>query len=731
LVLWPCEQGLDTLDEHHHHEMFNMIAFKMFDRTLSAGMRRHAWRAGLAFTAAALLAACGGDSETPEPTPQYTLSVSANGSGSVSSQPLGVQCGSTCSADFDAGTTVTLTASAAPGQVFSAWGGDCIGTAATCTVTMDAAHTVTAGFAPPPATSAALTVSVVGGGTVRSQPAGIDCGTACSATYAIDTRVALSATPDTGQVFSGWGGACTGAGAICTVTMNQARSVGATFATAPAVQRTLSVTPTGNGTVRSLPVGIDCGSSCSAGFGEGASVVLSATPAAGQRFAGWSGACTGADAICALTLSQDLSVGAAFTVAPAAPIWQTPLLLENSNDFNVSNRLLAASSPNGDAIVMWEQSDGTPDGNTRKLFARRYVSGQGWGAAAAVPGLSASSDSQVLIEGKLLMDAAGTATWLRPNLETRRFSAAGWSPPFLPPPRTGGLLSAAAIDASGAITALISGSDVYVNKLPANANSWLDWVGIDASGTLPAQAADLAIGVDGTAIAIWRERNPGDANYSIKAARYVPQAGGWQTPVSIDASFDNVSPETPPRVAADAAGNAIAVWHQGNSLYYNVFSVTGGWGTAVQVDANAVDSIFTAEVRIVMTPAGRAVVTWRSGLFGLKSMQYAPGAGFSAPVLVNGYTSYTQLGQDAEGNAVVVYVSPDRWPNPTTGSDVYSRRLTWGGAWSDAVAIEPLDGLGASAVAAFNSEGAGAAAWVRGDVAGTSARRSLWVNLLR
>ncbi|MEZ0238154.1 MAG: hypothetical protein ACAH06_08835 [Methylophilaceae bacterium] len=430
-------------------------------------------------------------------------------------------------------------------------------------------------------------------------------------------------------------------------------------------------------------------------------------------------------------MSANRSVGATFSAAPAAPTWQTPQLLESNNDFNVASRVLTAVSPAGDAVVMWEQSDGTPDGNTRRVYSRRYVAGQGWNAAVVVPGVSTSSSSVALLEGRLLMDGAGTATWLRPNLETRRFTtASGWSSPFVPPARSGGLLSAAVMDATGAIGVVISGQDVYNISLPGNANSWLAWARVDASGSLDAKDADVALSADGTAMAVWRERNPGDANYSIKAARYAT-AGGWQSPQTIDASFDNVSPETLPRVAMDAAGNAIAVWHQGDSLYYNVFSATGGWGTAVQVDTNAVNSNFTAQIGLVMTSSGRAVVTWRSGIFAVKSMQYTPGSGFSAPAVVNSYGADSHLGQDADGNAVIVYVAPDRWPNPTTGSDVYSRRLNWGGTWSDALPIEPQDGLGADAYAGFNRAGQGVAAWIRGDVAGSSARKSLWVNLLR
>src|SRR5262245_46419032 len=50
---------------------------------------------------------------------------------------------------------------------------------------------------------------------------------------------------------------------------------------------------TGSGTVTSSPAGIQCGSTCSAPFRSGATVTLTASPAAGSVFAGWSGAITG------------------------------------------------------------------------------------------------------------------------------------------------------------------------------------------------------------------------------------------------------------------------------------------------------------------------------------------------------------------------------------------------------------------------------------------------------
>jgi hypothetical protein len=67
----------------------------------------------------------------------------------------------------------------------------------------------------------------------------------------------------------------------------------------------------GAGTVTSLPARIDCGSTCSGEFFEGITVTLTATPASGSRFAGWSGACLGAGT-CAVEIGESQSVNAEF-----------------------------------------------------------------------------------------------------------------------------------------------------------------------------------------------------------------------------------------------------------------------------------------------------------------------------------------------------------------------------------------------------------------------------------
>lgn len=67
-----------------------------------------------------------------------------------------------------------------------------------------------------------------GGGTVTSDPNGINCGTSCAQALTNGVMVSLSAAPDQQSSFSGWSGACSGNGA-CDVVINGIDSVTATF----------------------------------------------------------------------------------------------------------------------------------------------------------------------------------------------------------------------------------------------------------------------------------------------------------------------------------------------------------------------------------------------------------------------------------------------------------------------------------------------------------------------
>jgi hypothetical protein len=156
---------------------------------------------------------------------QLTLNVDASrASGTVVSTPAGLSCPGTCTAKFDKGSTVTLTARPGTGSRLEAWGGACSGSGA-CSVTADQAKTVTAAFG---VGGRRLTASVSGKGKIVSSPAGLSCPSRCTAQFAADTTVRLRALPAKGYRLSGWSGACKGRTG-CSVTLNADAKVRATF----------------------------------------------------------------------------------------------------------------------------------------------------------------------------------------------------------------------------------------------------------------------------------------------------------------------------------------------------------------------------------------------------------------------------------------------------------------------------------------------------------------------
>jgi hypothetical protein len=84
----------------------------------------------------------------PVDEPRQTLTVTRIGNARITSSPAGIDCGEICSAEFELGTIVTLTATPDPGWTFSGWAGACNGSAG-CVVTVDGGKSVTASFALP------------------------------------------------------------------------------------------------------------------------------------------------------------------------------------------------------------------------------------------------------------------------------------------------------------------------------------------------------------------------------------------------------------------------------------------------------------------------------------------------------------------------------------------------------------------------------------------------------
>ena len=225
----------------------------------------------------------------------FALTVTNTGGGTVSGGWGKIDCGTICTASYDSGRLVTLTATPNTGATFSGWsGGSCTGIG-DCTVTMDAAKNVTATFA---ITQRTLSVSKFGNGRVFTDDSAINCGATCSHSFDYGTVVTLKTSPDTGYVFASWN-TCTGSG-NCDITMDADKAVVATFTTAYSI--TTTPDPVAGGTVNCTPNPV----------ASGGSVNCTAAASSGYTFNGFSGDCSGAT--CALTnVTANKTVTANFT----------------------------------------------------------------------------------------------------------------------------------------------------------------------------------------------------------------------------------------------------------------------------------------------------------------------------------------------------------------------------------------------------------------------------------
>jgi PKD repeat protein len=321
---------------------------------------------------------------TATPTQTLTVTGAGAGTGSVDSNPAAITCTSTagvtsgaCAAEFDEGTPVTLTATPAAGSSFGGWSGACTGTG-TCEVTLDAARSVEAAFellptlevTPTSLTFAAqegtdpasqtLAVTNGGGGTLdwtasatSGDPAWLGVAPASGSLEAGQSATLTVSVASAGLSPGDYAGTLTVSGA------GDSRDVVVDLAVTATPTRTLTVTGAGAGagSVASDPVGVTCAvdagttsGACAADFDEGTPVSLTATPAAGSSFGGWSGACTGTGT-CEVTLDAARSVEAAFDLLPTLEVTPTSLTYAADEGTDPASQILTVTNGGGGTLA--------------------------------------------------------------------------------------------------------------------------------------------------------------------------------------------------------------------------------------------------------------------------------------------------------------------------------------------------------------------------------------------
>jgi hypothetical protein len=249
--------------------------------------------------------------------------------------------------------------------------------------------------------------------------------------------------------------------------------------------------------------------------------------------------------------------------------WGTPTLLEADDTGNADAPQIAMDA-NGNAIAVWSQKVFA----WNSILSNRFDASTGsWGTATLVE----NNDTNNAKFPEVAMDAAGNAVVVWEHWENR--------------PDKG----------------FIGPSRIASNRYSVGAGTWGTPVFVDADPRI-GKFPDVTMDGAGNALAAWTQGDDAMAN------RFDAGTGTWGTPVLIETN--NVGPEGVERVriAADTAGNAIAVWDQFDGTEINIFanqySVTSGtWGTAELIETDNAGP--ARSVRIAKNPLnGNALAVW-------------------------------------------------------------------------------------------------------------------------
>ncbi len=362
----------------------------------------------------------------------------------------------------------------------------------------------------------------------------------------------------------------------------------------------------------------------------------------------------------------------------------------------------------GNAIAVWEYADGSDN----RIQAAYRPAGADWGAPRYI-----SAPGQETGYPRVVVAPTGDAiaVWeriidsgprLQYNVQAAVRPAGGvWGPPEdLSPVGFHFGDPHIALDAAGDAVAVWVRSDgpfeiVQASDRPAG-GSWQPPQDLSRP-TEYASGPQVAVDPAGDAVVTWQA----SASYhqmETAQASVRPAGGAWSPPEDIS----TVGALTP-QVSVDAAGNAIAVWLQGNRSLAAYRPAGGTWSAPEEIAAT--DGVFVAS--IAQDPAGNAMAAWMliDGRGQRVQAAVRPAGGPWGPpedLSSTGVSFYPEISIDAAGNATVLWLQYD-------GGDavVKARTRPAGGEWESPADLSPVPGRSDLPKLAVGANGDAVAVW--------------------
>ncbi len=273
---------------------------------------------------------------------------------------------------------------------------------------------------------------------------------------------------------------------------------------------------------------------------------------------------------------------------------------------------------NGDAVAVWSQFGGAH----YNILANRYTLGSGWGTATIIEANNLG-DARA---PQVATDASGNAVAVWEQFDGVHFDiwanryavGSGWSAPVRLED-AGGSASAAyvAMDPSGNATTLWQQADASSMHIRSNryvvGSGWEGDTQVDTSHQDPgvAVASRIAVDASGSAVAVWHQSNGSSTNLSLWGSNHTV-GSGWNRTASLlefDAGYVGTAD-----VAMDASGNATAVWQQFESVapltvsaWASRYIAGHGWQVAERIESEVPSAV---DVQVAVDPGGNAIAVW-------------------------------------------------------------------------------------------------------------------------
>lgn len=260
--------------------------------------------------------------------------------------------------------------------------------------------------------------------------------------------------------------------------------------------------------------------------------------------------------------------------------------------------------------------------------------------------------------------------------------------------------------------------NIWANRF--NGTSWGNAVLIETNNVGNASSPQIAIDINGNAIAVWQQTD--NTRYNIWANYY--DGSSWGTPEIIET--DNSGDASRPQIAIGNNGNAIAVWSQSdgtrNNIWTNRFNGSS-WSSATLLETDNVGTALFPQIAI--DNKGNAFAVWQQfdgNSYNIWVNRY-DGISWGGTTLI--HTDNTESGTTAQiaidnsGKAIVVWQQLDGIRYSIWANDYNAN------SWGNATLIETDNaGDAFNAQLAFDNNGNALAVWQQSD--GT--RNNIWAN---